>query len=62
MADWLHRHNQPAAAVERFWHVVLVSALSESLDRTSRRALHVHLPRRDVKLLQKALDALLTTR
>ena len=31
--DWLRRHGQTAAAIERFWHVVLVSALSESLDR-----------------------------
>ena len=32
-ADWLQRHRQPAAVIERFWEVVLVSALSESLDR-----------------------------
>ncbi|MFN0052675.1 MAG: hydroxysqualene dehydroxylase HpnE [Planctomycetales bacterium] len=32
-ADWLQRYRQPAAVVERFWHVVLVSALSETLDR-----------------------------
>lgn len=31
--DWLKRHRQSPAAIERFWHVVLVSALSESLDR-----------------------------
>lgn len=31
--DWLRRHGQTEAAIERFWHVVLVSALSESLDR-----------------------------
>lgn len=30
---WLADHDQPAAAIERFWEVVLVSALSESLDR-----------------------------
>ena len=30
---WLARHNQTPTAIERFWHVVLVSALSESLDR-----------------------------
>jgi squalene-associated FAD-dependent desaturase len=32
-ADWLQRHNQENNVVERFWRVVLVSALSESLDR-----------------------------
>lgn len=31
--DWLKRHGQSPAAIERFWHVVLVSALSETLDR-----------------------------
>ncbi|MBW3541477.1 MAG: hydroxysqualene dehydroxylase HpnE, partial [Planctomycetes bacterium] len=31
--DWLTAHDQPPAAIERFWHVVLVSALSETLDR-----------------------------
>lgn len=31
--DWLVRAKQPISAIERFWHVVLVSALSESLDR-----------------------------
>lgn len=30
---WLERHRQPPAVIERFWHVVLVSALSETLDR-----------------------------
>jgi len=32
-ADWLHTHGQTPEAIERFWNVVLVSALSESLDR-----------------------------
>lgn len=32
-ADWLSRANQPPRVRERFWHTVLVSALSESLDR-----------------------------
>ena len=32
-ADWLRTNGQTTAAVNRFWHVVLVSALSESLDR-----------------------------
>ena len=31
--DWLEAHHQPAKVRERFWEVVLVSALSESLDR-----------------------------
>jgi len=32
-ADWLKRHHQPADVIARFWEVVLVSALSESMDR-----------------------------
>jgi squalene-associated FAD-dependent desaturase len=32
-SEWLTRHGQTPAAISRFWHVVLVSALSESLDR-----------------------------
>lgn len=31
--EWLVRHGQSPRLCERFWHVVLVSALSESLDR-----------------------------
>ena len=31
----------------------------ESLDRTGRRALHVHLPRRDIGLLRRTFDKLL---
>jgi squalene-associated FAD-dependent desaturase len=31
--EWLKRHRQTPATIERFWHVVLVSALSETLDR-----------------------------
>ena len=31
--DWLKRHRQPQSVIDRFWHVVLVSALSETLDR-----------------------------
>ncbi len=34
-ADWLRCNRQPENAVERFWNIVLVSALSESLDRIS---------------------------
>lgn len=33
--DWLRRHHQTHAAIERFWKPVLVSALSEDLDRIS---------------------------
>jgi squalene-associated FAD-dependent desaturase len=33
--DWLQRHHQTSAAIERFWKPVLVSALSEDLDRIS---------------------------
>lgn len=32
-ADWLREHNQSERLMERFWSVVLVSALSETLDR-----------------------------
>ena len=34
-ADWLTQQRQPVNVIERFWWVVLVSALSESLDRVS---------------------------
>ena len=34
-SEWLHRHGQPETTIQRFWLVVLVSALSESLDRIS---------------------------
>jgi squalene-associated FAD-dependent desaturase len=34
-ADWLQHAGQSPTAIERFWTVVLVSALSESLDRIS---------------------------
>ncbi|HEX7892655.1 MAG TPA: FAD-dependent oxidoreductase, partial [Terriglobales bacterium] len=33
--DWLHKHHQTPAAIERFWKPILVSALSEDLDRIS---------------------------
>lgn len=32
-SDWLKQHKQPESVCTRFWHVVLVSALSETLDR-----------------------------
>jgi squalene-associated FAD-dependent desaturase len=31
--QWLERHRQTSAAIERFWKPILVSALSEDLDR-----------------------------
>lgn len=33
--DWLDGQQQPGTVQRRFWHLVLVSALSESLDRIS---------------------------
>jgi zeta-carotene desaturase len=33
--DWLRRHHQTPAAIERFWKPILVSALSEDLERIS---------------------------
>jgi squalene-associated FAD-dependent desaturase len=35
MLDWLHRMKQTPPAIERFWRVVLVSALDEELERTA---------------------------
>jgi zeta-carotene desaturase len=37
MLDWLQRMKQTPAAIERFWRVVLVSALDEELLRTDAR-------------------------
>jgi squalene-associated FAD-dependent desaturase len=37
MIEWLRRHKQTPAAISRFWRVVLVSALSEELDRIDAR-------------------------
>jgi squalene-associated FAD-dependent desaturase len=37
MLDWLHRLHQTPGAIERFWRVVLVSALNEELARTDAR-------------------------
>jgi squalene-associated FAD-dependent desaturase len=34
-ADWLQQHGQTAGAIERFWKPILISALSEDLDRIS---------------------------
>ncbi len=33
--QWLKRHGQTERAIERFWKVVLVSALNEDLERMS---------------------------
>jgi squalene-associated FAD-dependent desaturase len=33
--DWCRRHNQTANAIGRFWNPILVSALSEDLDKIS---------------------------
>jgi zeta-carotene desaturase len=37
MFEWLRRRKQSPAAIDRFWRVVLVSALNEELDRTDAR-------------------------
>ena len=37
MLQWLKRRKQTPGAIERFWRVVLVSALDEELDRTDAR-------------------------
>jgi zeta-carotene desaturase len=37
MLEWLRRRRQTQGAIERFWRVVLVSALDEELDRTDAR-------------------------
>ncbi len=37
MLDWLRRMKQTTAAIERFWRVVLVSALDEELSRIDAR-------------------------
>jgi len=37
MLDWLQRMKQTASAVDRFWRVVLVSALDEELSKTDAR-------------------------
>ena len=37
MQTWLERRKQTKGAIDRFWRVVLVSALDEELDRTDAR-------------------------
>jgi squalene-associated FAD-dependent desaturase len=34
---WLRRHAQPETAIRRFWELVLVSALNETIDRVGMR-------------------------
>ena len=34
-ADWLQEHGQTSGAIERFWKPILISALSDELDRIS---------------------------
>src|ERR1019366_3653519 len=35
MQQWLEEHHQPPRAIGRFWRQVMVSAISEELDRTA---------------------------
>jgi squalene-associated FAD-dependent desaturase len=37
MLEWLRKRKQTRGAIDRFWRVVLVSALDEELDRTDAR-------------------------
>jgi squalene-associated FAD-dependent desaturase len=37
MMEWLQKRKQTKGAIERFWRVVLVSALDEELDKTDAR-------------------------
>jgi zeta-carotene desaturase len=37
MLEWLRRRGQTKGAIDRFWRVVLVSALDEELDKTDAR-------------------------
>lgn len=37
MLQWLRQHNQSAGAIEKFWRVVLVSALNEEIEVASAR-------------------------
>ena len=37
MLEWLRRQRQTKGAIDRFWRVVLVSALDEELDKTDAR-------------------------
>lgn len=69
-AEWLKRHRQTPAAIDRFWLPVLVSSLSETLDRidvgSARKVLvDAFLANRDgwqVQIPTVPLDALYGTR
>ena len=37
MLAWLRRHGQSQAAIDKFWNVILVSALNEEVSRTDAR-------------------------
>jgi zeta-carotene desaturase len=37
MLDWLRRHGQSQAAIDKFWNVILVSALNEEVARVDAR-------------------------
>jgi len=53
--DWLIRHHQTPAAIERFWKPILVSSLSEDLDRISvphaAQVIRVSMRSRDARLM-----------
>ncbi|HET6324326.1 MAG TPA: FAD-dependent oxidoreductase, partial [Planctomycetaceae bacterium] len=69
-ADWLKRHRQTPGAIDRFWTPVMVSSLSETLDRidvsSARKVLvDAFLTNRDgwhVQIPTVPLDALYGTR
>lgn len=68
--QWLRQHGQTDATIDRFWHVVLVSALSERLDRidvSAARKVFVdaflaHRRGWEVEIPQVPLDELYGTR
>jgi squalene-associated FAD-dependent desaturase len=75
--NWLHAQRQSLSAIERFWQVVLVSALAESLDRASlaaarkvfldgflahREASHLQIPRLSLSELYDRVAAELCRR
>lgn len=35
--DWLREHGQPAGAIEKYWNVVIISALNQTADRASAK-------------------------
>lgn len=68
--DWLQQQRQSSNAIERFWKVVLVSALAESLDRASLAAARkvfvdgfmAHRQAADVLIPKVSLDELYQNR